>query len=329
MAQSPKKAARPNHKTTGGVKSKAGIRSLYYKYPCRLFRDVAHPEENQLFNFQEVINRLAPYFSFSKKELTRIANCIFHEILSMIREGKAVRIPYFGNFFGQYVPYKYWYNIGLNARFATPQVHMRCYPNFWPAAYSVAVCSPKNTYLRPIRFYSVLSECTHDRVWGLYEWHRAQRRFVKRSLMIHDNPYLLTGVYSNYRLKESVGLNYPSDTDEDEIQDLLSCYREETYQKAKRLVKRLARSDYFERGKHLYAYYNYLPGKYFVGNRNWIPVKKCDEHLKAEDIFYKTCKNTPPSIDHLPDTCPDDFNYGDVSQEYTPEATGFEDNLFT
>lgn len=315
-------------KTTGNLKYKRGVHTLYKHYPCRIFKNQENPEENQLFNFSTVIERLLPYFSFSKKELTRIANCIFHEILSMIREGKAVRIPYFGNFFGQFKPYKYWYNIGFNESFTTPKVHMRCYPNFYPCAYAVAVCSPKNTYLRPIRFLSTKSEFTQDAVWGLLEWHRAQKRFVKRSLMIHDNPYLLTGVYNNYRLKESTGLNYPSDTDETEIQDLLKCYKEEVYRKAKLLVKRLTRKDYFERGKHLYSYYNYLPGKYFVGSRNGFLAPKELQHLKAEDIVYRVNGNEPPSTDHLPDKAPDDFEYGNISQEYTPEATGFEDNLF-
>lgn len=298
--------------------------SYNYRYKWVLQKD---KEINSPYTFTNLVRRLTKYFSLPQKELIRFSNCLFHEILSVLREGYSIGIPYFGTFYGNYFTTKHFFNIGLNQYNNNPKIVQRCYPAFWPTPYAVAVCSPKNAYYRPLRF---LSKQTRNipKAWGLMDWHKAQQRYVHRSLMCRDNPYTLSGVFESYRLKESCGVHYPSDTDEEEIKDLLRDFKDEVYKKAKRVCKRLTRKDFFAKGKHLYSYYNYLPGKYFVGMKNNFECSPSNKHLSAWDIVHKENLDTDLSTNHLPEKAPSDFRYGNVEQEFTPEATGFSDNLF-
>lgn len=303
-----------------------GIQAKFFNKPHFIPRKEVEARKEMKVGYTELMYRVSKYFSFSRDEVIRVVNCFFHELLSLIRDGKTMYVPYFGTFFGSYYPSKYYYNIGLNQRYSHPTIIQRCYPNFYPSPYAVAVCSPKNAYDRPLRYLTPKGNAIQF-PWGLKEWHHSQLRYMIRCLMLHDNPRTLLGVFTNYRLKESTATKYPSDTDIDEIFDLCEDYKHVFYRQARKLVKRFTKKDYFGRGKHLYSYYNYLPGKYFVGFRNRFNVGEKGRFMKAEDIVYQEGLKANLSLDHIPEECPDDFVLGDVSQEYTPEATGFENEL--
>ena len=59
------------------------------------------PRNNSIC-FSELMDRIMPYFTIPRSEQVRLVNCLFHEILTCIREGKEVKVPYFGRFHGQY-----------------------------------------------------------------------------------------------------------------------------------------------------------------------------------------------------------------------------------
>ena len=293
---------------------------------CRLqFRDrcahvpyvkrdpVTKQPRNSSVSFTELINRIVPYFTIPRSEQVRLANCLFHEILTCIREGSEVRVPYFGRFHGQYFAGRVTFNIGLNQYNATPKVIQRCQPILLPSPYAMHVCSPKNAFNDPAWYLSKKKDTMPNGSKIL--WFRNNLRFHNRGLMLFDNPRTMMGLNGlEYKLKESIGETFPSETDDKELKHLESLIHEKRYKADKKVIKRFVLRDIEKGVNKLWCYYNYLPGKYFVGTDNNFymtekEVKSGKTRYEILEARIKKNKKKFTDISHLPEQVPEDLTW--------------------
>ena len=283
----------------------------------------------ETINFSELIARLTPYFTIPRSEQIRLANCLFHEILTCIREGKQVKVPYFGTFHGQYFAGRVSFNIGLNQYNATPKVIQRCQPILLPSPYSMHVCSPKNAFNDPAWYLSGKRK-TGDSGSKIL-WFRNNLRYHKRGLMLYDNPRQMLGLNGlEYKLRESVGVVFPSETDDKELKHLESLFKEKRYAVDKKVVKRFVLRDTETKANKLWCYYNYLPGKYFVGtDNNFYMTEKENKSGKTRyqilEARIKKNKKKFTDTSHLPDKAPDDLVW-DVYEMEQPNDDEIQNN---
>lgn len=295
--------------------------------PCFQIRALT-PEQNQQFiTYSKLIDRLTPYFTLPRKELVRFANCIFHEILSCIRYGCDVSVPYFGRFHGQYSAGRVTFNVAFNQYNPTPKVIQRCQPILLPSTYAMHICSPKNAFNDPA-WYSSKSTCRRKKnPSSKLFWYENQVRFHKRDLMLYDNPYQMTGLIGlEYKLRESSGEVFPSETDTADMQHLYSLIKEKAYTADKKLVKRFVFRDFYSKNKNLWTYYNYLPGKYFVGadNNFYMTEKENDSGKTRYEVLaerFEKNKKIFKKVDKLPKRVPKDLNWDYFDMEQNDETT--------
>lgn len=263
--------------------------------------------------FSELMDRIMPYFTIPRSEQVRLVNCLFHEILTCIREGMEVKVPYFGRFHGQYFAGRVTFNIGLNQFNATPKVIQRCQPILLPSPYAMHVCSPKNAFNDPAWYLTHKNSSATPGSKIL--WFKNNLRFHKRSLMLYDNPRKMLGLNGlEYKLRESAGEVFPSETDNKELEHLKSLLREKMYKEDKKVVKRFVLRDIKNGVNKLWCYYNYLPGKYFVGTDNNFNMTKeevASKKTRYEILESRIKKNKKKFTDtsHLPENVPDDLTW--------------------
>lgn len=265
---------------------------------------------------KQLINDIAPYFSFPKSEVTRLTNCIFHEILTKVREGKNVEIPYFGTFQPYVYTGKVTFNIGLNQYNSTPKIIQRCQPMLLPSKYSLHVCSPRTAFNTPAWYiYRVPGKKLPQNYPEIYLWYKNQERYRRRFMMLYDNPYKITGFSeADYVLKESTATKFPTDTDKKELAHLESLIRDQAYLRDKTVVKRFVLKDYYKKYKCLFTYHNFLTGKYYVGcdNNFFMTEEEVNKNLTRHDVMatrLKKNKKAFTSTSHLPKSRPSDLPY--------------------
>ena len=262
--------------------------------------------------YDDFIKRLTPYFSFPNTEIKRLINCVFHEILTCIREGHSVNITHFGLFTGQFMAGRVTYNIGLNQYNATPKIHQRCQPIVLPSSYAIHVCSPKNAFNDPAWY---LLKTATPAPSSKILWFKNNVRFHKRALMIYDNPYAISGFKEiKYRLKESTGTSFPSETDVSEMKDLAKFMKDKAYRADRKVIRRFVLQDFKKKNICQWSYYNYLPGKYFVGSDNNFYMTEDEVRKKKtryEVLYDRNKKNKKAFTDtsHLPEDRPDDLSW--------------------
>ena len=270
------------------------------------------PRNNSIC-FSELMDRIMPYFTIPRSEQVRLVNCLFHEILTCIREGKEVKVPYFGRFHGQYFAGRVTFNIGLNQFNATPKVIQRCQPILLPSPYAMHVCSPKNAFNDPAWYLTHKNSSATPGSKIL--WFKNNLRFHKRGLMLYDNPHQMLGLNGlEYKLRESTGEVFPSETDDKELKHLQSLLREKRYKEDKKVIKRFVLRDVENGVNKLWCYYNYLPGKYFVGtDNNFFMTEKevASGKTRYEVLESRIKKNKKKFTDtsHLPEQVPEDLTW--------------------
>ena len=290
--------------------------SLPFKHKCPFIppaftkKNIKNTVEN--VTFTDFIARLTPHFTIPETEVIRLVNCVFHEILDIIRDGKRVNIPYFGTFIGHIFTSRLIFNIGLNMYDKTPKIIQRCQPNLLPSTYACHVCSPKNAFRDPV-WYTKNRYATSSSGAKLY-WYKNNIRFHKRSLMLYDNPYSMSGINNfSYTMKESTGKHFPSETDLSEMRHLESMLVKQAYAKDKKVIRRFVLRDFLKKNKSLFIRHNYLPGKYFVGDDNNFYMTE-EEHASGKtryEVIYDRIRKNKQAIDknNLPDEVPEDLTW--------------------
>lgn len=280
-------------------------------------------------NFKDFIARLTPHFTIPETEVTRLVNCVFHEILDIIRDGKRVNIPYFGNFIGHIFTSRLIFNIGLNMHDKTPKIIQRCQPNLLPSTYACHVCSPKNAFRDPVWYTK--NQYANTSSGAKLAWYKNNIRFHKRSLMLFDNPYSMSGINNfGYTMKESTGTCFPSETDLSEMRHLESMLVKQAYIKDKKVIRRFVLKDFLKKNKSLFIRHNYLPGKYFVGDDNYFHMTE-EEHASGKtryEVVYDRIRKNKKFINEtqLPDEVPEDFNWNYQEMEMSYEGTNEADH---
>lgn len=277
---------------------------------------------------KDLINSLAKYFSFPKHEVTRLVNCLFHEILSNIRDGYCVKIPYFGTFQPYVYTGKNIFNIGLNQFNSTPRIVQRVQPMLLPSKYSLHVCSPRAAFNTPMLYR--LKTDKSNTLSEAETWYKDQARFHRRTLMVYDNPFKLTGFdEDDYLLKESIATSFPSDTEKEELAKFESYLKEKSYLRDKKVIRRFMFRD-IQNNKYHWMYHNFLPGKYYVGsdnnffmseeetNKNLTRYEVMDSRIKKNYRKFTSTKHLPKKAPKdLPTSVLEEYELGDVHDEHT------------
>lgn len=277
--------------------------------------------------YNDLIERLIPYFSFPRTEIIRMMNCMFHEILACIRDGFDVDVPYFGTFHGQTFIGRRLYLIEHGIKAKRAQLIMRVKPILYPNNYAMHVCSPRAAFSTPCTYLSKHMQSTPG---SLYYWYKNNFRYKKRSLMLYDNPYPTIHTKGlEYVLKESHGIHFPSETEEVEWKWLNSLFRDHFYQKDKkpinRFVIKVLRKNK-DTGERYFETYNYLAANQYVGGDTCIYMNmgEAASGLTKYDVFrwrHKAMEETFRNIEHLPEHVPDSITY--TMQDYyndTPQV---------
>lgn len=144
-------------------------------------------KEIKFMSYKELRDKVSKNFLWPKAETTRLLNCLFHEILSSIKDGYAVRVPYFGTFYtrkrlirspGQRDPQTgYLVNEERGSR-----VYPRTAIYFTPDMYAKHVVSEREEFKE--------SDLTYRNNYGTtFYWDKTFDTFNRRKEMLQDNPY--------------------------------------------------------------------------------------------------------------------------------------------
>ena len=250
--------------------------------------------ENIYVKYHDFVSELAEHFSYPTAEIQRIINCVFHKILCTIRDGKALKVPYFGTFSGYERLARISYNVGARMHYDTPTVYMRTHPVYTPDSYSIHVCSPRSAF-RPLVGQFMRRNLFNSGYRNSTKyWDLQQLIFRKRQLMLYDNPYILTGIWNGHALPESSSagiVNYnieglrPEDTQLDEsvreaLQQIHNIQDIQDLKPVEKFIKRV------KGGTEYYNKHNYSIETPFGGGS--IDVDNASEKgLRAFEIYKK------------------------------------------
>lgn len=279
---------------------------------CRDELDYESTEER--VSYRELIDSLTPYFTLPKNELIRFTNCLFHQILSFIREGRYVLIPYFGAFVGEHFAGMLHYNLATSETYDAPIIHQKCVPSFRSSGYASLVTSPVEAFNIPKSTVARTSNFL-DR----YQWYLKNNIFHKRSLMLFDNPYGLLGVNDGkYALKYSQSLWFTQEH-KDEYNWLTTLFRDNFYKVdsqvcVKHVVNDLIENDNEEKPVALKIKHNYLPGIYFTGSDAKFALTRAEDNssITRYGILYlrqQQFKDAYSKNPNVTDERPDDLTY--------------------
>jgi nucleoid DNA-binding protein len=243
--------------------------------------------ESNIKSYAEFVDELGEHFSYPKAEVTRLINCVFHKLLTTMREGHSIRIPYFGTFSTKTYLSKITYNIGAQCDYDSPRVIQRCHPTFTPDGYSVHCCSPRGAFFSNFKSTSITRPSKY--YYNTYEyWDQQQMMYRKRCLMLYDNPYTLTGVFQGHALPDSYALSKASKYKEEEHlrEALKEINRIQDIKDMKPVERLLRKAASYKRktAQEVYTYYNYSKDKP-IGAGNAIYLKEQDKDKSTIDII--------------------------------------------
>ena len=144
-------------------------------------------KEVKFLSYKDLRDKVSKHFPWPKAETTRLLNCLFHEILTGLKDGYAVRVPYFGTFYTR---------LRLIRTPGTPNPQTgytidggggsRVYPRtsiyFTPDMYTRHVVAKREEFKD--------SELTYKNNYGTtFYWDKTLKAFEKRKGMLTDFPY--------------------------------------------------------------------------------------------------------------------------------------------
>ncbi len=216
----------------------------------------------------ELIKDLCKYFSFPDHEITRLVNCVFHLILTYLRENAKVSIYKFGTFYNHWVTGCCTYSIRTGTINPTRRVTYRSIPAFKHANYATHVLSPKKAFAKPLFIgkNTNMAELISSNPMSLPAWYKSNDAFYKRSFMLYDNPYSRVGEWKGHILKESTCTSGLSKSEKEAYALFEKHFKSEFVKRNKLVYKRFVINDFIDLNKTYWCYHNYLPGKFYIGS---------------------------------------------------------------